>query len=195
MRTVFILSGEMMNKELKKRIQEDVYRNANGRSFISRLLAPNPNLKFLKAFRCAQHYRKKSILYYFYRFKLSYFMRRYFIQIPIETKIGRGLYIGHFGRIIVNRRAVIGNNVNIATGITIGQTNREKRQGCPTIGNKVWIGTNAVIVGGIKIGDDVMIAPNSFVNFDVPNGSIVIGNPGQIISRENATEGYINNMV
>ena len=47
------------------------------------------------------------------------------------------------------------------------------------------------IVGNITIGDDVLIAPNAYVNFDVPSHSVVVGNPGKIISRENATEGYI----
>lgn len=50
-------------------------------------------------------------------------------------------------------------------------------------------------MGGITIGEDVLISPNSFVNFDIPNHSIVIGNPGRIHFRENATEGYINNKV
>lgn len=50
---------------------------------------------------------------------------------------------------------------------------------------------NAVVVGRIVIGDDVLIAPNAYVNFDVPSHSVVVGNPGKIISRENVTEGYI----
>ena len=59
----------------------------------------------------------------------------------------------------------------------------------------MWIGTNAVIVGKITIGDDVMIAPNAFVNFDVPSHSIVVGNPGKVSHKDNATEFYINNEV
>lgn len=78
--------------------------------------------------------------------------------------------------------------------MTIGQENRGRRKGAPTIGNKVWLGVNSTIVGNITIGDDVLIAPNSYVNFDVPPHSIVIGNPGKIIHRENATQDYINNL-
>ena len=55
----------------------------------------------------------------------------------------------------------------------------------------MWIGAGAVVVGKIMIGDDVLIAPNSFVNCDVPSHSIVLGNPCKIVYRENATEGYI----
>ena len=63
------------------------------------------------------------------------------------------------------------------------------------IGNNVWIGINATIVGNITIGNDVLIAPNTLVNFDVPDHSIVVGCPGIIKSVSNATEGYINNVV
>ena len=117
------------------------------------------------------------------------------IFIPFETKIGYGLYIGHLGRLIINGDVTIGKNCNIATGVTIGQESRGKRKGCPILGNSVWIGTNAVIVGKIIIGDDVLIAPNAFVNFDVPSHSICIGNPAKIVPKSNATQEYILNMV
>ena len=89
----------------------------------------------------------------------------------------------------------MGSNINLSTGVTIGQANRGKRKGIPVIGNNVWIGTNAVITGNVRIGNDVMICPNAFVNIDVPDHSIVIGNPAVIHHRGNATEGYINNRV
>lgn len=57
------------------------------------------------------------------------------------------------------------------------------KKGVPIIGNNVYIGANAIVIGGIRIGDDVLIAPGAFVNFDVQNNSIVIGNPGKIIPR------------
>jgi serine O-acetyltransferase len=112
-----------------------------------------------------------------------------------DIHIGAGLYIGHPYGITINPGTVIGSNVNIHKGITIGQENRGKRKGTPVIGNNVWIGVNATIVGNIHIGDDVLIAPNSYVNFDVPDHSIVVGNPAMLTHRENATEGYINNRV
>lgn len=85
--------------------------------------------------------------------------------------------------------------MNIATGVTIGKTNRGNSKGTPTIGNHVWIGTNAVIVGNITVGDDVLIAPNAYVNVDVPAHSVVVGNPAVIHAKENATEAYINRTV
>lgn len=119
----------------------------------------------------------------------------YHVEIPYNVIIGKGLYIGHPYGITINPRAVIGANCNIHKGVTIGQENRGKRKGTPVIGNCVWIGVNSTIVGGIKIGDDVLIAPNSFVNVDVPDHSVVFGNPCVVKHKENATEGYINNVV
>ena len=76
-------------------------------------------------------------------------------------------------------------------GATIGLS-KGKRPGAPKIGNRVYIGINSTILGGISIGDDVLVAPNTLVNEDVPAHSIVIGSPCKIIHRENATEPYIN---
>lgn len=106
-----------------------------------------------------------------------------------------GIYLGHAYNITINGRATIGRNCNIHKGVVIGQTNRGKRKGVPTIGDEVWIGINAAIVGGITIGDDVLIAPNSYVNCDVPPHSVVFGNPCIIKNRDRATEGYVNNKV
>lgn len=101
--------------------------------------------------------------------------------------------MGHAYNITINPAAVIGDNCNIHKGVLIGQTNGG-RKGVPKIGNKVWIGINACIVGNVTIGDDALIAPNSYVNCDVPSHSVVFGNPCVIKHRDNATEDYINNI-
>ena len=119
----------------------------------------------------------------------------YHVEIPYKVTIGKGLYIGHSYGITINPNVVIGDNCNIHKGVTIGRENRGKRKGTPVLGDCVWIGVNTTIVGGIKIGNDVLIAPNSFVNVDIPDHSVVFGNPCIIKYKENAIEGYINNMV
>jgi len=175
---------------IKEIIESDIARGYDNRIFRRPI-----QLRYLIAWRKAVHYGKKNPLGIFYRLRLSSLSHRCGIQIPTETKIGKGLLIAHFGTIIINPAVTIGDNVNIAPGVIIGKANRGEKKGFPTIGNRVWIGANSVIVGNISIGDDVMIAPGAYVNFDVPSHSIVIGNPAQIHSRENATEGYINNCV
>lgn len=138
---------------------------------------------------------RNRLCYLYYKLKLRYLQYKTFIQIPEETKIGEGLYLGHYGPVVINPKAVLGKNINIGVGVTIGQENRGKRTGAPTIGDNVWIGTNAVVLGKITIGSDVLVAPNSYVNFDVSDHSIVIGNPARIIPRDNETQGYINRTV
>ena len=105
--------------------------------------------------------------------------------------IGAGFHLSHGNAIILTAKARIGENCSLRNGITIGAEMRGKRKGAPTIGNKVWIGPNATIVGKINVGNDVLIGANSYVNFDVPDHSIVLGNPGRIIRKENATQDYI----
>lgn len=119
----------------------------------------------------------------------------YNVEISSTVKIGEGLYIGHPYGITINPKAVLGKNINIHKGVTIGQENRGRRKGVPIIGNSVWIGVNSTVVGNITIGDDVLIAPNSYVNCDVPSHSVVFGNPCIIRHRENATEDYVNNKI
>ena len=113
------------------------------------------------------------------------------LDIHSNTQIGAGFVLHHPYNIAVNGKAVLGENVTLYHGCTIGAEFRGMRAGNPTLGNNVWVGSNACIVGDINIGNDVLIAPLTFVNFDVPDHSIVIGNPGRIIPREHATEFYI----
>lgn len=175
--------------------KNDIYRyyGKYKESFKQKINRPD-GLKYMMYFR-KYNSKKNKVLKIYYLYKLYKLRAKTFLQIHPSTKIGKGFYIGHNGRVIINRYASIGDNCNIATGVTIGQENRGKRKGYPTIGNRVWMGTNCVIVGNIKIGNDVLIAPLSYVNFDVPDHSIVIGNPAKIIHRDNATTDYINKTV
>lgn len=127
----------------------------------------------------------------YYRKKLRKFALKTGIDFLDGKKIGPGLIIGHNGKIVINGSAEFGGEVMITHGVTVGRDIRGKRAGVPKFGNKVCIRTNAVVVGNITIGDDVLIAPNAFVNVDVPSHSVVIGNPATIHHRENATEGHI----
>ena len=149
---------------------------------------------FAKVFRKARFCKCKPIKFW-YRWLLYKYCDRRGMKISWRTQIGKGFYVGHPYGITINEGAIIGENVNIHKGATIGQQNRGAKKGTPTIGDCVWIGINAVIVGKVTIGNDVLIAPNAYVNFDVPDHSIVLGNPAKIVSRENATEGYINHKI
>lgn len=151
-----------------------------------------PGFRYMYLLRKAAICKKYSLSWCFFTLLKRRYSYKYGFQIPSTTEIGQGLYIGHFGTIVINGKAKIGRNCNIAHGVTIGQTNRGKLKGYPSIGDNVWIGTGAVIVGNINISSDVLIAPNSFVNIDIPEKSLVIGNPCRIFNNENPCDGYID---
>ena len=179
---------------MKTTFEKDLYRYYGGKKrTIKQLLFPKPEIKYIYLFRKCQS--SKGLLQLFFRFLLRRMSLKTGIQISYETQIAEGFSIGHRGVIIINPNATIGRNVSVSPGVVIGQENRGQRKGCPAIGDCCWIGSNAVIVGKVKIGNDVLIAPNAFVNFDVPDHSVVIGNPGKIIENGNATRDYLDNLV
>ena len=150
-------------------------------------------LRYLRYLRKRQE-AKTGFLRRWYGWRQIRYDRRYGLSI-LSDNIGDGLFLGHGHGINVNPAAVIGKNCNLNKNATVGETFRGERKGTPVIGNDVWIGTGAVVVGKITIGDDVLIAPNAYVNVDVPSHSVVVGNPCTVKPKENATEGYIGNRV
>ena len=104
--------------------------------------------------------------------------RRTGFQIPINV-IGEGLCIYHYGTIIINQDSCIGQNCIIRPGIVIGH--KGSGEPSPIIGDNVIINSGARIIGGIRIGDDVIIAPNAVVTHDIPSHCIVAGVPARII--------------
>ena len=104
------------------------------------------------------------------------------ISIPAQCEIGDGLYIGHYGSIILAPEARIGHNVSLAQNVTIGVAGGGDDRGAPTIGNRVFIGAHSVVVGRIIIGDDVVVCAGSVVNRSVPARAVVMGNPARVVS-------------
>jgi serine O-acetyltransferase len=112
------------------------------------------------------------------------------ISIPASATIGHSFYIGHFGGIIINRNAVIGDNCNISQGVTIGVSGQGEKRGVPVVGNEVYIGANSVLAGKITIGNNVLIGACSMVNSSLLNNVVVLGVPAVVIS-QNGSKGYI----
>lgn len=146
-------------------------------------------LRYMIYFRIAQK-TKNKLLKYFCEYKLLRLCRKFGIEIKTSTQIGEGFVMCHPYNITISPYAILGKNINIMKGATIGVSGG-KNPGAPRLGDCVYVGINSTIIGGIVIGDDVMIAPNTFVNQDIPSHSIVIGNPCKIIHREDATKQYI----
>lgn len=169
----------------------DYYRMTEKKSYKSLLI----DLLFRHNVRWAFYFRSQSKGRRWAKIGLYRLSRKYGIEVSSTAKIGKGIYLGHPYNITIGKDAELGENVNLSKGCTIGTIITGNHTGSPKIGNCVFVGVNAAIVGGVTIGDDVLIAPNAFVNFDVPSHSIVIGNPGQIHPKQNATKGYILNRV
>lgn len=118
---------------------------------------------------------------------LNVFVRNvYGIELCVTTKIGRRVHIAHQSGITIHPLATLGNDCLLRQGVTLGQAMyapNQPAQPAPTLGERVWIGANATIFGGVTIGDDVVIGPNSVVMTDVPSGSIVTAMPSRVMPR------------
>ena len=102
------------------------------------------------------------------------------IDLPCEVKMGRRCIIEHFGDIIISGDTVMGDEVVIRNGVTLG-LKRTRERGAPTLGNRVDIGAGAKILGPVHIGDDVIIGANAVVITDVPANALAVGVPARII--------------
>lgn len=107
------------------------------------------------------------------------------ITLPASAVIGPGLYIPHTGYVVVSGRARIGRNCTLTQGVTIGHRGggREKEQGVPVIGDRVYVGPGAAIIGPITVGDDALIGVGAVVVKSVPPRGVAVGNPARVVSR------------
>jgi serine O-acetyltransferase len=126
----------------------------------------------------------------FTRVILRHYMYKLGIIIPYRTEIGSGLYIGHFGGIVVSERARIGRNCSLSQGVTIGKASRGKRLGFPTLGDNVYLGPGCKIIGNVRIGNNVAVGANAVVTKDVPDNAVVVGIPARVLSYE-GSDGYM----
>ncbi len=113
-------------------------------------------------------------------FQLFWFMLTTFygIWIDLTCNIGPGFYIGHFGSIII--RGDFGSYCSVGQGVTIGSKGAGKSDGWPILGDSVYIGAGAKVIGSITVGSNVVIGANSVLLKDVPDDSLVVGIPAQI---------------
>lgn len=136
----------------------------------------------------AQFYHKISK--YFYKHKM-YFLarlisefakRRTGIEIHPGATIGKNLFIDHGMGVVIGQTAIIGNDVTMFHGVTLGGTGNEKtKKRHPTIGNNVFIGSGAKVLGNITIGNNVKIGANAVVLKNVEKNRTIVGIPGYVV--------------
>ena len=105
------------------------------------------------------------------------------VEIHPGAVLGTGLFIDHATGVVIGETAEVGDDVTIYQGVTLGGTSSDRGKRHPTIGDRVIIGAGAKILGPIKIGDDSRIGANAVVVKEVPSSAVVVGVPGQVISR------------
>lgn len=121
---------------------------------------------------------EKNFFHFLARLMHRRLSRKHGLQIPRNTKIGYGLFIGHGIGIVINHTAIIGNNCNLSQFTTIGSNNDK----AAVIGDNVYIGPSVCIVENVIIGDNATIGAGSVVIKDVPANATVAGVPAKVIS-------------
>lgn len=140
-------------------------------------------LHALVYYRIANFFYRKNL--FFMARAISQFARGLTgIEIHPGAKIGKGFFIDHGMGVVIGETTVIGDNVLLYQGVTLGGTGLEKGKRHPTIGDNVVIGTGAKVLGNITIGDNSYIGANAVVIKDVPANSTVVGVPGRITKQD-----------
>lgn len=144
------------------------------------------------SFKVMMHYRIAHRLYekghfFWARWVSQRGVRKTGIEIHPGAKIGKGLFIDHGNGVIIGETAVIGDNVTLYQGVTLGGTGKEHGKRHPTVGNNVMISAGAKVLGSFTIGDNSKIGAGSVVLSEVPSNSTVVGVPGRVVKRNNMT--------
>ena len=136
------------------------------------------------------HYRLAHKLYekghfFWARYISQRGVRKTGIEIHPGARIGKGFFIDHGHGVIIGETTIIGDNITLYQGVTLGGTGKEHGKRHPTIGNNVMISAGAKVLGSFTIGDNSKIGAGSVVLSEVPPNSTVVGVPGRVVKRNN----------
>ena len=147
----------------------------------------NPAFRFVMWFRIAQWARRKPLTKLLVYPVARYFLNRIHyqtgIRLPLSVKAGPGLFLGHWGSMIISPRCTIGANGTLSNDINIGGAGGGNGQGVPQLGDNVFVGPGVRIAGPIMIGQNAAIMGNTLVTATIPPNSIAIGVPHRISGR------------
>ena len=138
-----------------------------------------PSIHAIFVYRIAHFFYK---IHFFFLARLLSQLSRFFTGIEIHpgATIGKGLFIDHGMGVVIGETSIIGDDVKMFHGVTLGGLGNQKGKRHPTIGNNVTVGTGAKVLGNINIGDYVNIGANAVVLKDVPAYSTAVGVPARI---------------
>ena len=179
--------GEANWKALVREDREAVLARDPAAKSMAEIRLCYPGLQALKSHRRAhQLYQKGHIL--FARILSQRARHRTGIEIHPGAEIGRRVFIDHGDGVVIGETTVIGDDVTIYQGVTLGGTGKDKGKRHPTIGNGVTIGAGAKVLGPILIGDHCKIGAGAIVLKDVPDNCTVVGNPGRIVKKDRISQ-------
>lgn len=143
-----------------------------------------PSFKAITRYRLAHKlYEKKH--YFLARWYSQRTARKTGIEIHPGAKIGKGLFIDHGNGVIIGETAIIGDNVTLYQGVTLGGTGKEQGKRHPTVEDNVMISAGAKVLGSFRVGENSKIGAGSVVLSEVPPNSTVVGVPGRVVKRDN----------
>lgn len=114
------------------------------------------------------------------------------IEIHPGAKIGKGLFIDHGHGVVIGETAVLGNNVTLYQGVTLGGTGKEQGKRHPTLGDNVMVSAGAKVLGSFTVGSNSKIGAGSVVVSEVPPNSTVVGVPGRVVKRNGVKQPQID---
>jgi serine O-acetyltransferase len=143
-----------------------------------------PSFKAIIRYRIAHRlYLNKH--YFLARWYSQRTARKTGIEIHPGATIGKGLFIDHGIGVVIGETAIVGDNVTLYQGVTLGGTGKEQGKRHPTVGNNVMISAGAKVLGSFTIGENSKIGAGSVVLSEVPPNSTVVGVPGRVVKRDN----------
>ena len=143
-----------------------------------------PSFKAIMRHRVA-HWLYERKFYFLARWYSQRTVRKTGIEIHPGATIGKGLFIDHGNGVIIGETTIIGDNVTLYQGVTLGGTGKEQGKRHPTIGNNVMISAGAKVLGSFTVGENSKIGAGSVVLSEVPPNCTVVGVPGRVVKRDN----------
>jgi len=170
-------------------------REYGSRDSTIRLLLFNQGLWACACYRFGRHLMDHRLppglhqfVMLFYHFWWKWVEMATGISISPDCRIGPGLYIGHFGQIILHTDVVMGERCNLSQGVTLGLAGKDGKWGVPTVGDRVYIAPGAKVIGPIHLSDGTVVGANAVVTSSTEENDIVAGIPAKVVSTKGSVE-------
>ena len=179
-------------------IRADLFRytGRTDKRALRRCRRKSGGFRFTYYMRMCAYARERTLLKYtlypFYKLRKNRAGARVGAEIYELTPIGKGLHIAHSGCIVVHAGAVLGENVSLSQGVTVGQTIKDGKVLLPVIGSNVYLAPGCKVIGGVHVGNNVAVGANAVVTHDVPDGAVVAGIPARVLHMGGAGDYLLN---